>query len=41
MNLIIQGFEIANHDLRELAKLAGGNQIERITGVAFRLKNAG
>ncbi|SCY00782.1 phosphoserine phosphatase SerB [Nitrosospira sp. Nsp13] len=40
MNLIIQGFEIANHDLRELAKLAGANQIERITGEAFRLKNA-
>lgn len=40
MNLIIQGPEIANHDLRELAKLAGANQIERITGEAFRLKNA-
>ncbi|PTR08553.1 phosphoserine phosphatase [Nitrosospira sp. Nsp5] len=40
MNLIIQGSEIANHDLRELAKLAGANQIERITGEAFRLKNA-
>lgn len=40
MNLIIQGLEIANHDLRELAKLAGANQIERITGEAFRLKNA-
>ena len=40
MNLIIQGSEIANHDLRELAKLAGANQIERITGEAFRLRNA-
>jgi phosphoserine phosphatase len=40
MNLIIQGLEIANSDLRELAKLAGANHIERITGQAFRLENA-
>jgi phosphoserine phosphatase len=40
MNLIIQGLEIQNSDLRELAKLAGANEIERITGEAFRLKNA-
>lgn len=40
MNLIIQGLEIQNHDLRELAKLAGANHIERITGQAFRLENA-
>jgi phosphoserine phosphatase len=40
MNLIIQGLEIANSDLRELAKLAGANHIERITGEAFRLENA-
>ncbi len=40
MNLIIQGIEIANSDLRELAKLAGANHIERITGQAFRLENA-
>jgi phosphoserine phosphatase len=40
MNLIIQGLEVANYDLRELAKLAGADQIERITGEAFRLKNA-
>ena len=40
MNLIIQGLEIENHDLRELAKLSGAEQIERITGEAFRLKNA-
>ncbi|KIO50255.1 phosphoserine phosphatase SerB [Nitrosospira sp. NpAV] len=40
MNLIIQGLEVANHDLRELAKLAGASQIERITSEAFRLKNA-
>jgi phosphoserine phosphatase len=40
MNLVIQGLEIANYDLRELAKLAGADQIERITGEAFRLKNA-
>ncbi|MBA4141609.1 MAG: phosphoserine phosphatase SerB [Nitrosospira sp.] len=40
MNLIIQGIEIQNSDLRELAKLAGANHIERISGQAFRLKNA-
>ena len=40
MNLIIQGMEVENRDLRELAKLAGANQIDRITGQAFRLRNA-
>lgn len=40
MNLIIQGMEVENRDLRELAKLAGADQIDRITGQAFRLKNA-
>ena len=40
MNLIIQGLEIENRDLRELAKLAGANDIERINGQAFKLKNA-
>lgn len=40
MNLVIQGIEVQNHDLRELAKLAGADHIERITGQAFRLKNA-
>ncbi len=40
MNLIIQGLEVQNHDLRELAKLAGSDHVERITGQAFRLKNA-
>lgn len=40
MNLIIQGLDVQNHDLRELAKLAGANHIERITGQAFRLENA-
>ena len=40
MNLIIQGIEVENRDLRELAKLAGANHIERITGQAFRLRNA-
>ncbi|GJL76190.1 phosphoserine phosphatase SerB [Nitrosomonas sp.] len=39
MHLIIQGSEIENHDLRALAKLACADQIERITGQAFRLKN--
>lgn len=40
MNLIIQGLEIQNSDLRELAKLVDANHIERITGQAFRLKSA-
>jgi phosphoserine phosphatase len=39
MHLIIQGIEIENSDLRALAKLAAADQIERITGEAFRLKN--
>lgn len=40
MNLIIQGLEIENRDLRELAKLAGADDIERINGQAFKLRNA-
>ncbi|HET7060765.1 MAG TPA: phosphoserine phosphatase SerB [Nitrosospira sp.] len=40
MNLIIQGLDIQNSDLRALAKLSGADQIEQITGEAFRLKNA-
>ena len=40
MNLIIQGLEIQNSDLRELAKLVDANHIERITDQAFRLKSA-
>ncbi len=40
MNLIIQGIEIENSDLRAIAKLSGADQIERITGQAFRLLNA-
>ncbi|UJP08497.1 MAG: phosphoserine phosphatase SerB [Nitrosomonas sp.] len=40
MNLIIQGLDVNNSDLRELAKLAHADAIERITGQAFRLTNA-
>lgn len=40
MNLIIQGLDIENSDLRALAKLAQASHIERITGQAFRLANA-
>ena len=40
MNLIIQGLEINNSDLRELAKLSQAQGIERITGQAFRLTQA-
>lgn len=40
MNLIIQGTDIQNSDLRAIAKLAGASQIDRITGEAFRLSDA-
>jgi len=40
MNLIIQGLEVNNSDLRSVAKLCHANGIERITGQAFRLTNA-
>ncbi|MGH8744834.1 MAG: HAD-IB family phosphatase, partial [Burkholderiales bacterium] len=40
MNLIIQGSEIINRDLRQLAKLAGASRIEQITPEAFRLREA-
>ncbi|MSQ44877.1 MAG: phosphoserine phosphatase SerB [Nitrosomonadaceae bacterium] len=40
MNLIIQAIEIGNSDLRELAKISGSSQIERINGQAFRLREA-
>ena len=40
MNLIIQGLEVNNSDLRSLAKLSRADGIERITGQAFRLTNA-
>lgn len=40
MNLIIQGLEIEPRALKELAKLSGAAQIERITAQAFRLEGA-
>lgn len=40
MNLIIQGTNVENSDLRALAKLSGADRIERITGQAFRLIDA-
>jgi len=40
MDLIIQGIEIETSDLRELAKLSGASQIERINRNAFRLIDA-
>ena len=40
MDLIIQGMEVETYDLRELAKLSGASQIERITRNAFRLVDA-
>ncbi len=40
MNLIIQGLDIHNNDLRNLAKLSNASSIERITGQAFRLVGA-
>ncbi len=39
MDLIIQGLEVNNSDLRALAKLTQADGIERITGQAFRLTN--
>lgn len=39
MQLIIQGIEVENYDLRALAKLTQAEQIEKITGQAFRLRN--
>ncbi|MCP5242329.1 MAG: phosphoserine phosphatase SerB [Burkholderiales bacterium] len=39
MHLIIQGIEVENYDLRSLAKLASADEIEKISGQAFRLKN--
>lgn len=39
MNLIIQGLEVNNSDLRSIAKLSHADGIERITGQAFRLTN--
>lgn len=40
MNLVIQGLEVNNSDLRALAKLARADGIERINGQAFRLTHA-
>ena len=40
MNLIIQGLDINNSDLRAIAKLSLADGIERITGQAFRLAHA-
>lgn len=40
MNLVIQGLEVSNSDLRALAKLSHADGIEQITGQAFRLTNA-
>ncbi|HNS58548.1 MAG TPA: DUF4072 domain-containing protein, partial [Nitrosomonas europaea] len=37
MNLIIQGNDVQNNDLRAIAKLAEASRIDRITGEAFRL----
>jgi len=40
MNLIIQGLNVLNSDLRTLAKLTHADAIEKITAQAFRLTNA-
>lgn len=37
MNLIIQGLNVLNSDLRTLAKITGADAIEKITAQAFRL----
>lgn len=40
MNLIIQGLDVENSDLRALAKLAQASHIERVVSQTFRLVNA-
>lgn len=40
MNLIIQGSDIQNNDLRAIAKLAQASRIDRITDEAFRMIDA-
>ncbi|GKS69839.1 phosphoserine phosphatase [Nitrosomonas sp. PY1] len=40
MNLIIQGLDVNNSDLRAIAKLSFADGIEKITGQAFRLTHA-
>jgi len=40
MNLIVQGIEVRNHDLKQVAKLAAAARIERVTDQAFRLADA-
>lgn len=40
MHLVIQGAEIETTDLKQLAKLSGAVGIERLSGTAFRLRNA-
>jgi phosphoserine phosphatase len=40
MHLVIQGAALADHDLRQLAHLAGAQRIERLSAVACRLIGA-
>jgi phosphoserine phosphatase len=40
MNLIIQGDEVETPDLKAIAKLAGGESIERVSETAFRIAGA-
>ena len=40
MDLVIQGFDIETHDLKEIAKLARASGIERLADTAFALKDA-
>ncbi len=41
MDLIVQGIEVETSDLKKLAILSGASKIERVTGSAFRLVDAG
>lgn len=40
LHLVVQGAEVATPDLKALCALAGGSAIERITGEAFRIRDA-
>jgi phosphoserine phosphatase len=40
LNLVVQGLDVANRDLKEIAKLARASAIERVGDEAFRLRDA-
>src|SRR6476619_1095046 len=40
MNLVIQGDDVSTPDLKALARIAGGQSIERVSDTAFRITQA-